>query len=475
MARGRRHAVARGRDTQCGAKAFRREATRKIAGLVRQTTWAFQDLGFPVTWADQFGSRLRGFLTAWQVGRSCAEIPDRHGRPGSGGDARSKPGLRILALNWRCLRHPQTGGAELNLFEQARRWVRDGHEVTVFCGDPGRAVAPSDEVVDGIRVHRRGGRLTVYLHAALFLLRRSADFDCVLDVANGIPFFSVLFNFNKRPVTLLVHHVHDRQWFSEFPFPLAVVGRFLERRVVPFLYRDMPVIAVSPTTRDELIGLGFAASHIQVIYNGVTLPIPPSLDRAPWRGRTVAYVGRLKRYKRIGLLVRLVAELREELPDIRLEIAGDGDLRPELEALVDELDARDYVAIHGFVSDDRKVAILEQAAVFATASMKEGWGLSVLEANAYGCPAVAFDVPGLQVAVRSGVTGLLAADVPSFRRAVALLLQDEPLRQEYAAAARRWAKSFDWDVSAAATLRLLAAGAVIPEGSVLGADNVGTF
>ena len=101
--------------------------------------------------------------------------------------------------------------------------------------------------------------------------------------------------------------------------------------------------------------------------------------------------------------------------------------------------------------------------------------MSVLEANAYSCPAVAFDVPGLRVAVRPGVTGLLAVDVPSFRRAVALLLQDEPLRQEYAAAARLWAKSFDWDVSAAATLRLLAAGAVIPKGSALDADDVGTF
>lgn len=123
---------------------------------------------------------------------------------------------RLLALNWRCLRHPEAGGAELNITEQARRWAADGHHVTLVCADPGREHAPQrDEVVDGVAIKRMGGRFTLYLWAALFLLRHGWSFDYIVDVSNGIPFFSPLFT--RTPSVLVIHHVHGQQWFSEFP------------------------------------------------------------------------------------------------------------------------------------------------------------------------------------------------------------------------------------------------------------------
>ena len=217
-------------DTQCGAKAFRRAAAQQLAARVRERTWSFdldllltaRELGlsvaeYPVTWADRPGSRLHLVPTIrdvvssfWRMARRRAASPVVVRRP-----------LRILACNWRCIRHPQTGGAEVNLFEQARRWVRDGHSVTVLTADPGRAVVPQrNEVVDGIDVRRRGGRFSVYLATLAFVLRHSREYDVVLDVANGVPFFTPLVS--RRPVTLLVHHVHDSQWFSEFPRPVAI-------------------------------------------------------------------------------------------------------------------------------------------------------------------------------------------------------------------------------------------------------------
>jgi glycosyltransferase involved in cell wall biosynthesis len=145
------------------------------------------------------------------------------------------------------------------------------------------------------------------------------------------------------------------------------------------------------------------------------------------------------------------------VPGIELDIAGDGDARPEVEALVADLGLADRVRIHGQVSEELKVDLLERAVVFATPSMHEGWGLSVIEANTVGCPAVAYDVPGLSVAIQHDRTGLLAQDDESFAGAIATILNDPERRSRYSAAARTWAERFDWDVSARETLRIVRA------------------
>jgi glycosyltransferase involved in cell wall biosynthesis len=366
----------------------------------------------------------------------------------------SEAPLRILALNWRCMNHPQAGGSEINLFEQAGEWARRGHHVTVFCSDPGRERAPErDETAGSVEIVRRGGKFTVYLFAALFLLMNSRKFDCVLDVANGIPFFAPLFT--SKPVLLLVHHVHDRQWFVEFPAPVAAVGWFLERRVVPLLYRNKNVVAVSPTTRDAMSELGFDEARINVVYNGVR--IPERARNAASRGNRITYVGRIRRYKRLEKLVHATAGLRNEFPDIRLEIAGSGDAVPQIEDLVAKLGVGDHVCVLGRVDEDTKAEILDRSAVFATPSMHEGWGLTVLEANGHGCPAVAFDVPGLRAAIKAGETGILASDDDDFQEALAFLLRDDGARGRYSAAAREWAGEFSWERCADGTLSALRA------------------
>jgi glycosyltransferase involved in cell wall biosynthesis len=363
------------------------------------------------------------------------------------------PELRILALNWRCLQHPQAGGSELNLFAQARHWVKDGHDVTIITANPGSAyVTEREEMVDGIRVIRMGGRISLYLHAALYVLRYGPTFDRIVDVANGIPFFTPLLC--NTPGVLLVHHVHDQQWFSEFPAPVAAVGRFIECRVVPLVYRHHQVIAVSPTTRDALVELGVDAAQIHIVYNGIEQPTD-LMSEEHGVGHRIAYVGRLKRYKRLDLLVRAVAHLRAQFPDIQLDLAGDGDARPEIEALIVQLGLQEHVTVHGFVNEQTKARILGTATLFATPSMHEGWGLSVIEANVYGCPAVAYNVPGLRVSIRHGDTGLLADDEAGFHAALASLLQDQALRARLSDGARRWAATFSWETSATATLQVL--------------------
>jgi len=362
--------------------------------------------------------------------------------------------LRILALNWRGLSHPQAGGSEINIFQQARRWVKQGHTVTIICADPGREYAPvQEEVVDGITVRCMGNRVTVYLLALLFYWRHRRSFDRIVDVANGIPFFTPLLA--AAPGVLLVHHVHGQQWFTEFPYPIAALGWFLERRVVPVVYRHWPVIAVSPTTRDALLELGFSASQVSIVYNGVDLPAQaPAVQRDG--GHRIAYVGRIKRYKRLERLVAAVADLRQTIPDVHLDLAGDGDARLEIQEQVEKLHLQDHVSIHGYVDEVKKAEILSLATVFATPSLQEGWGLSVIEANAFGCPAVAFDVPGLCVAIRDGETGLLARDEAAFKAALETILSDPSTRSRLSEGARAWATKFDWEFCALETLRVLA-------------------
>ena len=325
--------------------------------------------------------------------------------------------MSILAFNWRCTRHREAGGSETNLFEQARRWVAAGHTVTVVTA---RGAAdqdlPAEEVLDGVRFLRMGGRFTVYLRAAIYLVRHGRRYDRVLDVANGIPFFTPLFT--RTPTTLLIHHVHDRQWHEEFPRLLAEVGRFLELRVVPLIYRQSPVIAVSSTTRDALLQTGFRQDQVRIIHNGIERPRDPAADTARASGPAprIVYLGRLKQYKRLERLVEATAALLPAHPDLRLEIAGDGDARESIEAAIRAHGIEHAVTLHGFVDDAAKARILASATVFATPSMHEGWGLSVIEANSYGAPAVAYDVPGLRVAIRHDETGLLAGRHTCLRR-----------------------------------------------------------
>jgi glycosyltransferase involved in cell wall biosynthesis len=241
------------------------------------------------------------------------------------------------------------------------------------------------------------------------------------------------------------------------------VGRFLELRVVPFLYRRRAVIAVSSTTRDALLRVGFRRDQVRIIHNGIERPrdLAAVDGGSSQAGPLIVYLGRLKRYKRLERLVAATAALLPAHPDLRLEIAGDGDARASIEEAVRAHGIEHAVTVHGFVDDADKARILASATVFATPSMHEGWGLSVIEANSYGAPAVAYDVPGLRVAIRHDETGLLAADTPAFVAALDRVLAQPRLRARLSAGALAWSRRFDWRSSADATLRVLrTAGAV---------------
>jgi glycosyltransferase involved in cell wall biosynthesis len=361
--------------------------------------------------------------------------------------------MRILIFNWRDPTHPWAGGAEVFLHEVARRWVSWGHGVTWFCGR--HASQPAESQPEGIDVVRRGGIYSVYPAAArTYLARLRGRFDVVLDSANGIPFFSPLFS--AIPRVALVHHVHREVFFCELPWHLALLGNTLEQVVMPLVYRRTPFIAVSESSREALVEIGIRADRISVIHNGVdgSRYRPGSKSPTP----LLVVVGRLRRYKSIGVAIRAMPDLLPAVPDLHLSIVGEGPMASTLSDLAKELGVAAHVSFHGFVSEAAKIDLMQRAHVAIHPSLKEGWGLTVLEANACGTPVVAADVPGLRDSVRDGETGVLVphGDPGALAREVQALLLDDGRREQMARNAVAWAARFDWDQTARRCLDLLA-------------------
>jgi glycosyltransferase involved in cell wall biosynthesis len=355
-------------------------------------------------------------------------------------------GRHVVVLNWRDPWHPEGGGSELYVQQVAQRLVERGWRVTFFSAEYDGAPRRSD--VDGVRFVRRGGHLTVYLWAALYLLLGRlgplGSHDRVLEVQNGMPFLATLFTRSK--VVVLVHHVHREQWPVVGPV-LARIGWFLESRVAVRLNRGNRYVAVSEVTREELVDLGVTAADISIAYNGLP-PMPEVELPAPTEHPSIVVLSRLVPHKQIEHAIRLVPRLREAFPGLSLTVMGSGWWETQLHALTDELGACEAVSFLGFVDERRKYQELARAWVHVLPSVKEGWGLSIFEAARVQVPSVAYiSAGGVQESILDGATGLLAADEADFARCVEALLGDEQLRAELGGKARLRAEEFTWDAT----------------------------
>jgi glycosyltransferase involved in cell wall biosynthesis len=358
--------------------------------------------------------------------------------------------MKILVINWQDIRNPLGGGAEVHLHNIFSRIAQQGHQVTLLCSSfPG---APPEEIIDGIEIVRRGTR-GLFNFRVPFEYRRlsqSRQFDVVVDDLNKIPFFTPLFV--RCPLFGIAHHLFGKSIFVEVAFPVAAYV-FLMEWLALRVYRlcQVPFFVVSPSTRDEFIAKGYPADHLDLAYNCVD-NATYRLTGVPKSGvPLVGYFGRLKRYKCIDQLIGALPGVRRLIPGVRAVIVGEGDDRKRLEDLASSTGVGDIVAFEGFVSEERKVELLQQMWVKVATSAKEGWGLTVVEANACGTPVVASNVQGLRDAVRDHETGLLYAhgDVTDLTKKIVQVLADDDLRERLRMAALAWARSFNWDDTAA--------------------------
>lgn len=363
--------------------------------------------------------------------------------------------MKILIFNWRDPKHSWAGGGEIYVFEQASRWAKMGHEVILFCGQDPYQNLPSFEIINGIKIYRRGGRFNVYFWAIYyyFTLFRG-KVDIVIDVENGIPFFTPLFCF--VPKVCYVYHIHGKQFFYEMPVPLSYIGYSIEKFIFPLLYRYIPIVAISETTKKQLIKIGFREKNITVVYSGMNGSYSKSKKLTEkFSNPTLLYLGRIKKYKRVNLLVNIFDRIVEKVPRARMIIAGWGTEASHLADLIMRNPLRRRIKLMGPVGDDEKRTLLSRSWLFVNPSIGEGWGMGVIEANLHGTPAVSFAVPGLTESIQLGKTGLLAKDEEDFVEKICEILKDKSLRERLSLNATLWANSFNWDRSARESLNIL--------------------
>ncbi|HKU68485.1 MAG TPA: glycosyltransferase [Candidatus Baltobacteraceae bacterium] len=456
----------RAHDPQAPLKVFRREAMRRIFEDLR-----LHDRGFDVEVLFQcarHGLRIierplnwKAMPTHWPVAVTALRVfaalfylrilnsplrrlpfVDFLGRPYNVPVKRS---YSIAIFCWRDPKNPDAGGAEVYLQEQAKCWVAQGHHITWFA-QRFRGSA-RDEVVDGIKVVRRGAFPWLFLLAPIwYLFESDKSFDFIIDCMNGIPFFTPLYS--TKPKVCLVHHVHSHHFKSELPAPIAALACAVETRLAPVVYRNTRFISVSESSKADIEAHGIARLPVDLIYNGVSSALVPAIKNLH---PTVLYLGRLKKYKRISKLIDAFAFVRKRVPEAELIIAGSGDDEADLRAHASALGVQG-VRFTGRVDEETKVRLMQQAWVFGMPSSIEGWGIVVIEANACATPAVGYSVGGLRDCVLDGKTGLLADDDAGFREKLLRLLTDAPMLAAMSEAAYQWSNRFSWASSAQSTL-----------------------
>jgi len=373
----------------------------------------------------------------------------------------SAAGLRrVHVVAWRDLADIEAGGSEVHAAEWQRRWAEAGIEVTVRTSyAQGHA---QEGVRDGYRVIRKHGRFMVFPTTILAeMLHRTGPRDGLVEIWNGTPYLSPLWA-GCAHITL-VHHVHKDMWRMVLEERLAPYGEFLERRLAPPFYRRTPIVALSESTKHELVDyLHLRPDKISVVPPGIDPRYSPSGPKSSVP--LVVSVGRLMAPKRFDELIRICARVRERHPDLQLVIVGDGYERLALEEQVTALGADSWIRIAGHVSDDELLTLYRQAWVVASASIAEGWGMTLTEAAACGTPAVATRINGHTDSVREGESGLLADTSRELGDKLDLVLSDPDLRRRLTEGAERYAATLTWDATALGVLAPLAREAARRQG-----------
>ena len=372
--------------------------------------------------------------------------------------------LRILWLNWRDIKHPLAGGAEVYTHEVARRLTAKGHEVVLVTSRP--PGLPPEEEIEGYRVIRRGGKYTVYLQARRLyhkLRERGWRPDIVIDEINTIPFLTPLYV--EEPITILIHQLCRDCWRYAI-HPLAQPPGWLIEKILHRLYtraarkdKVRAVITVSESTKKDLVELGYPEHLVTIAYNALDWrKYRQCPELAKEKEDLVVYVGRITPYKRLQDLLYAWQTVEQEHPGARLVIAGRPDQKylERLRRLANRLGLR-RTTIHTNISHEEKLRLLARAKTLVYTSTREGWGQTILEAAACQTPAIAYNVPGLRDAVKHMETGILVrpGDAKRLAETITTILEDDDLREELAINAYKRAQRFTWDNTATKILETI--------------------
>lgn len=350
--------------------------------------------------------------------------------------------MRIAFFNWRDVRHPMAGGAEVYVHEILRALQGRGHHVTLFSSR--FKGSPEREFVDGIEHVRFGGRFSMYAMAYFCYDKHiRGRYDVIVESINGVPFFTPLYA--KEAVVPLVHQLTRENWYSALPLPIAFAGYHLEDAMLGIYSRNVAV-APSPSTKSDLERIGFR--DVRIIYGAADIEAPPGAEKE--KTPTLLSLGRLTKSKRVDHAMRAFSLIRKNLPGAVLWIAGSGPEGGNLGKLAAELGFGKSVIFFGKVSEARKAELLAKASLMLFPAVREGWGLVVLEANMCGTPVIGYDIPGLRDSIHDGVNGHLVkdGDYGAMAEKAAALLSGRGGLGPLSASSKTYASSFRWEKSA---------------------------
>ncbi len=353
--------------------------------------------------------------------------------------------MKILILNWRDRKNPKSGGAEQLTEEVAQRLVRSGHEVTLFTSAFKECLP--EEHINGIKIIRKGKLWTVHFWAWRYYKKHFKNsFDVVIDEVNTIPFFTPFYVKEKK--VMYFNQLAKEVWFYQAPFPLSLIGYILEPLYLR-IYRKMSVITISNSSKDDLVKLGFDEKKINIVPMGLDLvpleQIPATKEETP----TLIYFGSIRPMKRVTEIAQAFSYIAKEIPDSRLWIVGSGDdsYTSKVKKIIRKNNLENKVKFWGNVPKDKKAELFQKAHIAFCASIREGWGLVVSEANAMGTPAVVYNVPGLKDSTVNNVTGIICDNnnPKTLAKNAIILIKDKELYSMLQVHALDKSKELNWD------------------------------
>jgi glycosyltransferase involved in cell wall biosynthesis len=350
-----------------------------------------------------------------------------------------KESLRILWFNWRDIKNPEAGGAEVFTHEIMSRLASMGYTISLFTVEFENC--NKFEEINNMTIIRDGGKYSVYSKARSYYKSHKDEFDVVIDEINTKPFLTPKF-VKDKPILAVIHQLAREFWFYETRFPLNYLGyHYLESKWLSY-YRNIPTITVSNSTKQDLTMMGF--KNILIVPEGLSIaPLPQVRQKGD--SPVVAFLGRLKKAKLPDRAIEAFNLIKQEINSAQMWVIGDGYMRKELENSHNK-----DVVFHGHVKDELKYELLSRAHVILVPGIREGWGLNVTESNAMGTPAVVYNIPGLRDSVKDGETGLIVKEnSPSgLANSTIFLLKNPDILTKISNNALSLSKQFSWDKSA---------------------------
>jgi glycosyltransferase involved in cell wall biosynthesis len=309
--------------------------------------------------------------------------------------------MRFLMLNWRDPQNPRTGGAERVTEGYLTALARRGHDVWWFAHDFQGALP--EEKLGAIHIVRAGGIATSIIEAIAWY-RSQPPFDLVIDQHHGIPWYAPWWC--RTRCVAYIHEVLGPIWDSFYPWPFNLVGR-LQEQWTQWCYRRVPFWTASRFTRLILKRRG--VPNVTLIPYGVHTQAVPHLDPKPLDlPLRLATVSRLAPNKRVDHALHTTRRLLDRDVPVHLSVVGTGEVEAHLKVLAAELQLHNNVTFTGTLSESEKDSLLRQSHFLLHTSLREGWGLNVIEANAMGTPAAVYPVAGLTESTIHGRTGIVA-------------------------------------------------------------------